>query len=60
MNELKLILGCFLLNYDLKYPKGKGRPVNKIVDEFIFADPKATVLIKKREDINMAVPELTS
>lgn len=49
-----------MLNYDLKYPKGKGRPVNKIVDEFIFADPTATVLIKKREDINMAVPELTS
>ena len=60
VNELKLILGFFLLNYNLKYPEGKGRPVNKTVDEFIFADPTATVLIKKRKDRNMAVPELTS
>ncbi|KAK3171180.1 hypothetical protein OEA41_003264 [Lepraria neglecta] len=52
--------GLFLLNYDLKYPEGKGRPVNKTVDEFIFADPTATVLIKKRKDRNIAVPELTS
>ena len=60
VNELKLILGSFLLNYDLKYPEGKGRPANQTVDEIVFADPKATLLLRKRSDMNPTVPKLVS
>ena len=60
VNELKLILGSLLLHYDLKYPEGKGRPANQTVDEFVFADPKATLLIRKRRHMDSTVPKLGS
>ena len=60
VNELKLILGSFLLNYELKYPEGKSRPVNKTMDEFVFADPAATLLLRNRKDISQDVPQLMS
>ena len=60
VNELKMVLACFLLDYDLKYPQGKVRPVKQTVDEIVFADPKAPMLIRKRKGKNLKVPKLVS
>ena len=47
-NELKMILGELLLNYDFKYPKGQTRPVNINADEFLYPDPHARLLMRRR------------
>lgn len=48
-NEIKIILATLLLKYDFKYPEGKGRPVNKTIDENIYPDPAARLLLRRRE-----------
>lgn len=47
-NQLKMIVGELLLNDDIKFLDGQGRPANSNVDEFIFTDPKTQVMTKKR------------
>lgn len=55
-NELKLILSHLILNYNIKYPAGKGRPINQTIDEMVFVDPQAAVLLKKiRKSIDRIV-----
>ena len=59
VNEPRLTLACFLLHLDLRYLEGKVHPDNKTVDEIVFADPTATVVIKKRKGKDAAVRHLT-
>ena len=46
--ELKVILAHVIMQYDFKYPPGKGRPENLNADEFMYPDPSARILIKRR------------
>lgn len=48
-NELKMILGELLLDYDFKYPEGKSRPKNINADEFLYPDPHTRLLMKGRD-----------
>ena len=50
VNEIKMILCKLLLEYDFVYPEGQGRPVNKTVNENIYPDPAARLLIRKRKN----------
>jgi cytochrome P450 len=47
-NELKMILVILLLKYDFKFPEGQGRPANLNADEFLYADPAARLMMKRR------------
>lgn len=47
-NKTKLLLAHVLINYDVKFPEGKGRPVNMSLDENGFPDPAAKILIQRR------------
>ncbi|KAL8713324.1 MAG: hypothetical protein Q9220_002523 [cf. Caloplaca sp. 1 TL-2023] len=48
-NELKLILAKFVLGYEIKYPEGKGRPKNLMINEFVIGDMFAKVMIRERK-----------
>lgn len=52
-NELKMIVGELLLNYDMKFLEGQSRPKNINADEFIFADPKTKILVKQRPHLDL-------
>lgn len=52
-NQLKMILGELLLNYDMKFLDGQSRPENLNADEFIFADPKTKILLKRRPHLDI-------
>lgn len=43
-----MVIGAFLMHYDLNKPMGKVRPGNKTVDEIVVTDPEATVLVRRR------------
>ena len=43
-----MMVGELLLNYDIKFVGGQGRPANTNVDEFIFTDPDTHVMKKER------------
>ncbi|KAL8728454.1 MAG: hypothetical protein Q9181_005341 [Wetmoreana brouardii] len=47
-NKLKLILARFLMEYDIRYPEGKGRPKNLMISEFVIGDMYAKVLVRRR------------
>jgi ent-kaurene oxidase len=47
-NEIKLILAHLVMNYDFNFLDGKGRPETLTLDENMFPDPKAKILIKRR------------
>lgn len=59
-NEMKMILARFLLDYDFKYPEGKGRPRNLTMDENVLPDPAATMLIRRRTGGNKNVPQMNA
>lgn len=48
VSEIKLILAQFLLDYDFKYPQGCTRPKNMFLDENIFLDPSAKLMMRRR------------
>lgn len=48
-SEIKMVLAHLLLAYDFAYPEGQLRPWNLTVDENIFPDPAARVLVRKRK-----------
>ncbi|KAI0450354.1 P450 monooxygenase [Xylaria acuta] len=48
-NELKLLFSTLLLRYDFRFKDGQQRPRSVNIDEFLFADPNAEVLIRERE-----------
>jgi len=47
-NEIKMIVGKIILKYDLRFPKGQGRPPNKTILELSFQDPDARIMVKER------------
>ncbi|KAL9616948.1 MAG: hypothetical protein Q9160_008218 [Pyrenula sp. 1 TL-2023] len=49
-NELKLLFSTLLLRYDFKLKDGTKRPRCVNIDEFLFADPEAEVLMREREN----------
>ncbi|KAI1187489.1 P450 monooxygenase [Nemania serpens] len=49
-NELKLLFSTLLLRYDFKFKDGQERPKCVNIDEFLFVDPEAEVLIREREE----------
>ena len=53
-NQLKMMVGELLLNYDIKFLDGQSRPANTNVDEFIFPNPDTQVMMKKRKAIDVA------
>ncbi|RDL34575.1 Uncharacterized protein BP5553_07703 [Venustampulla echinocandica] len=46
--EIKNILVRLIMDYDWKLEDGKGRPPNLTAHEFIFPNPEANLLMKKR------------
>lgn len=46
--EMKVILSRILLNYDMKFPRGQGRPENMTVLELSFQDPAGRIMLKAR------------
>lgn len=46
--EIKIILARILLHYDMKFPKGQGRPKNMAVLELSFQDPAGRIMFKQR------------
>jgi cytochrome P450 len=46
--EIKNILVRLLMDYDWKLPHGQGRPENLTAHEFIFPNPDAVLLMRKR------------
>ena len=46
--EIKIILVRLIMDYDWKYPEGKGRPANLNAHEFIFPNPDGELLMKAR------------
>lgn len=44
-----MVLAELLLNYDFRYPEGKGRPENLNADEFLYADPETVLEMRKLE-----------
>lgn len=52
-NQVKMILGELLLNYDMKFLDGQSRPENLNVDEWIFVDPKTKILLKRRPHLDI-------
>lgn len=48
-NEIKIILGHLLLNYDWKYPEGRVRPKNFTIDSDMYPDANARVLMRRRK-----------
>lgn len=47
-DEIKMILVHLLLNFDFKYPAGQTRPANISAGEFLFPEPTARVLMRRR------------
>lgn len=47
-NELKMILGELNLDYDFKFPEGKTRPLTFNADEYLYPDPSARLLMRRR------------
>lgn len=48
IGEIKMILGRLLLEYEFKYPEGKGRPRTLYAGENAFPDPRAKLMMRKR------------
>ena len=46
--EIKNILVRLIMDYDWKLPDGQGRPENLTAHEFIFPNPDAFLLMRKR------------
>lgn len=47
-NEVKMALGFFLLNYDIRLPEGRARPRAMVVVMSRVPDPEAELLFRKR------------
>lgn len=49
-HTIKVLIAHLIVNYDFKFPEGKGRPRNVAAHEYIFPDPEARLLIKERSN----------
>ncbi|KAI0195209.1 cytochrome P450 [Xylaria flabelliformis] len=48
ISEVQMILVKILMDFDFKFPTGKGRPKDMFADEQMFPDPSATIMIRRR------------
>jgi cytochrome P450 len=48
--EIKTVFARLLLEYDFKYPEGKGRPENLHVNEMVVVNPTAKLMIRKKRE----------
>ena len=46
--EMKIILSRILLSYNMKFPRGQGRPGNMTVLELGFQDPAGRIMLRAR------------
>ena len=46
--EIKIILVRLIMDYEYKFPDGKGRPENLKAHEFIFPNPEGELLMRRR------------
>ena len=49
--EIKIILSRMLLDYNMKFPTGQGRPRNMTVLELGFQDPVGRIMLKQRGEM---------
>ncbi|KAF2875654.1 putative cytochrome P450 [Massariosphaeria phaeospora] len=47
-SEMKIVLSRLLRDYDFEFPPGKGRPRTFFLDENVFPDPAARIMMKRR------------
>ncbi|KAG0136210.1 cytochrome P450 [Tuber indicum] len=47
VEEMKIMLAYFVLQYDIKYPEGQSRPDDIVVGEFSFPDSTQKVMFKR-------------
>lgn len=47
--EIQMLLARLLTEFDFKYPEGKSMPRTMGVDENVFLDPSARLLMRKRK-----------
>ena len=47
--EIKLIMGRLFHEYEFKFPEGKERPKAMYINENVFTDQSATVMMRKRQ-----------
>lgn len=47
--EIKLIMGRLLHEYEFKFPDGKERPKVMYINENVFTDQNATVMMRRRK-----------
>lgn len=45
---IKMVLASLLLEYDIKFPEGQGRPKSIPAFEYSFPDPAGKIMFKKR------------
>lgn len=50
-NELKVILGFLVPNYEFKFEAGVKRPANLFEGVASFPDPRVGILVRKRKDV---------
>lgn len=48
VGEIKMVMTKMLMEFEFKYPEGKGRPRNFYADENVFPDPRARLMMRKR------------
>ncbi|KAI1470984.1 cytochrome P450 [Daldinia caldariorum] len=48
VGEIKAMLVKLLSEFEFRYPEGKARPENMYVDENVFPDPSATIMMRKK------------
>ncbi|KAI1936260.1 hypothetical protein LOZ66_004718 [Ophidiomyces ophidiicola] len=48
---IKMIVGNLILHYDFKFPDGTRRPLNLNLDENVYPDPSAVLLMRRRRNI---------
>jgi len=46
--EIKLIMARLLYEFEFKFPEGKGRPKSQFINENVFTDQNARILMRKR------------
>ena len=46
--EIKIILVRLIMDYEYKFPDGKGRPENLKAHEFVFPNPEGELLMRRR------------
>lgn len=48
--EIKVILVKLIMDFDFKFPEGKGRPENLMAHEFIFPNSESELLVRARKE----------